>query len=297
MVTVRKLNQDGRIYYYLEHPVKVDGKVKKRARYLGKEIPENLEELKRQFLLDILNSRFAEVSRRARIIEEESTRGMNPEELKERNHRIAIDLTTSSLGIEGSRVTALELTRLVKNDRVPKSRSSEEIQETLAHYRILFDILDKKPVFSFENLVDWHWKLFRVSHPDLAGLVRDTMNGDGDLFPPTNRKKGEQCVIRTLASWYDDVYVYMDRVMLAGLAHFRLSSHSPFHLGNNIIARLSMFTILHSGGFPAFSIEFKERKRYEIALSSSGKGDNYLPFLKWYLLNYGRKILSLNRRN
>ena len=56
LVTIRRLDQEGRAYFYLEHPVKINGRVRKYSKYLGKAIPENVEELKKQFLFEISSS-------------------------------------------------------------------------------------------------------------------------------------------------------------------------------------------------------------------------------------------------
>ena len=37
-------------YYYLQHTIMKDGKIQTREKYLGKEIPENLEEIKKEFM-------------------------------------------------------------------------------------------------------------------------------------------------------------------------------------------------------------------------------------------------------
>ena len=45
----RKGNAD---YYYLQHSYRREGKVITKERYLGKEIPNNLEEIKKNLLHD-----------------------------------------------------------------------------------------------------------------------------------------------------------------------------------------------------------------------------------------------------
>ena len=45
----RKGNAD---YYYLQHSYRREGKVITKERYLGKEIPNNLEEIKKKLLYD-----------------------------------------------------------------------------------------------------------------------------------------------------------------------------------------------------------------------------------------------------
>lgn len=43
MVTVRKKKVRSRSYYYIEHSVRDGRRVEKKEKYLGKDLPENIE--------------------------------------------------------------------------------------------------------------------------------------------------------------------------------------------------------------------------------------------------------------
>ncbi len=53
MVAVKKKTLGNSEYYYLEYAYRENGKVQKEERYIGKEIPKNIEELKKEFLHQI----------------------------------------------------------------------------------------------------------------------------------------------------------------------------------------------------------------------------------------------------
>jgi len=53
MVTIRKKTVGKETYYYLEYSFREGGKVEKKEKYLGKTLPENIEELKSQFISEI----------------------------------------------------------------------------------------------------------------------------------------------------------------------------------------------------------------------------------------------------
>jgi PAS domain S-box-containing protein len=53
MVHIEKINVKGHTYYKLVHNIRKNGKVKSKSKYLGKTIPENIEERKQQFLQEI----------------------------------------------------------------------------------------------------------------------------------------------------------------------------------------------------------------------------------------------------
>ena len=56
MVTIKEQIKGNQTYYYLEHSFREKGKVQKKQKYLGKEVPKEIEEIKKQFLLEIYNT-------------------------------------------------------------------------------------------------------------------------------------------------------------------------------------------------------------------------------------------------
>lgn len=281
MVTVRKLVQEGRVYYYLEHPVKIEGKVKKYSKYIGKEIPENLEQLKQHFLLEVSSKRWSGTSDRAREIRRELIRGLSEEELDRMYQEIALSFTTNSLRIEGSTITLLETNRLVRESKTPKNRSHEENKETIAHYEIVYKMLKEKPDLSEGLIMDWHWKIFRESRPSIAGLIKTQS---------PEKKDG----LQSFFNWYSENSNIEEKPMLAAMTHMRLYSVSPFVYGNSIISRLAMNLILHRYDYPVLDIEFGERNRYHDAIRRATESHNESEFLKWFFLKYSRKLNDSN---
>src|SRR3989344_2472344 len=55
MVYVKKVNIKGQDYWYLFHTVRQDNKFLKKSKYLGKELPKNLEQIKQEFLNQVHN--------------------------------------------------------------------------------------------------------------------------------------------------------------------------------------------------------------------------------------------------
>ena len=273
LVTIRKLDQEGRTYFYLEHPVKINGRVKKYSKYLGKVIPENEEELKKQFLFEINSSRWAAVSELAKGKMESLQDGLSSEQLENMQHNSALSFTANSLMISGSKITMLELKRLIEESRVPKWRTSGEIKEAKAHYEIARDNYKRTLEFSFDLIVDWHWRLFRESRPSVAGMVKDSVP-----------------VAMEIESYYHENSRKVEKTMLAALIHWKLIRERPFLEGNDIIARLSMNWLLQMHGYPVLDLEFNERKRYESALQKSILQNDESIFLKWFFLKYERKI-------
>ena len=273
LVTIRRLDQEGRTYFYLEHPVKIDGRVKKYSKYLGKAIPENVDDLKKQFLFEINSSRWAAVSELAKEKMESLKKGLSSEQIEMMQHNSALSFTANSLMISGSKITMLELKRLIEESKVPKWRTSGEIKEAKAHYEIARDNYKRTQEFSFDLMVDWHWKIFRESRPSIAGIV-----------------KGIVTAAREIESYYDENSRKVEKTMLGALIHWKLTREKPFLEGDDIIARLSMNWLLQMCGYPILDLEFNERKRYESALQRSILQNDESIFLKWFFLKYERKI-------
>ncbi len=273
LVTIRRLDQEGRTYFYLEHPVKINGRVRKYSKYLGKAIPENVDDLKKQFLFEINSSRWAAVSERAKEKVESLKNGLSSVQLENMQHNSALSFTANSLMISGSKITMLELKRLIEESKVPRWRTPREIKEAKAHYEIARDNYKCTQEFSFGLIVDWHWKLFRESQPSIAGMTKDSIP-----------------VAREIDSYYDENSEKVENTMLAALIHRKLIRDKPFIEENDIIARLSMNYLLQMHGYPILDVEFNERKRYESALKKSILQNDESIFLKWFFLKYERKI-------
>ena len=58
MVSVRKRKVGNQEFYYLEHSVRSGSRIEKKEKYLGKELPENLDELKQMFMSEIFRERW-----------------------------------------------------------------------------------------------------------------------------------------------------------------------------------------------------------------------------------------------
>ena len=53
MVNIREKKIGEQTYYYLEHSVREGNKVIKKEKYLGKEIPKDIDKIKRAFVVEL----------------------------------------------------------------------------------------------------------------------------------------------------------------------------------------------------------------------------------------------------
>src|SRR3989344_4640733 len=58
MVNIREKKTGEQTYYYLEHSVRKGSKIIKKEKYLGKEIPKDIERIKRAFIIELYNKKW-----------------------------------------------------------------------------------------------------------------------------------------------------------------------------------------------------------------------------------------------
>ena len=94
-------------YYYLKHNIRKKGKVITKEKYLGKNIPKNIEEIKFSFKEELkkdLNKKLLMIKNNFQAEWKKI-----PESVKEKEkEEIAIDFTYNTNAIEGSTITLEE---------------------------------------------------------------------------------------------------------------------------------------------------------------------------------------------
>src|SRR3989344_3367983 len=106
---VIKRKKGNKSYYYLQHSFRRNNKVVTLERYLGAEIPKNLNEIKAKIYMELQNK----LIKRLQLIKENFQKEWRkiPESAKERElEEIAVAFTYNTNAIEGSTIT-LEETR------------------------------------------------------------------------------------------------------------------------------------------------------------------------------------------
>src|SRR3989338_6078855 len=100
MVRIRKRVVGDKEYYYIEHTMRINGKVEKKEKYIGKQIPRSIEKIKNGFMNEIYNKRwFKEFERIKSLFAKEY--GRMPRVAKEKyNKNFMIKFTYNSNRIE-----------------------------------------------------------------------------------------------------------------------------------------------------------------------------------------------------
>ena len=269
-------------YYYLKHSFRKKGKVITKEKYLGLEIPKDIDKIKEEFLQEIKKDLNAKLFLIKKNFQEEWKR--IPFSAKEKElQEIAIAFTYNTNAIEGSTIT-LEETREIIQSNISPNKSLRDVRETEAHSKTFLKMLDSKDYLNKKLLLSWHREIFNETKQDIAGKYRDYLVRIGSHLAPDWQD------IETLMK---DFFKYLDGknnlnpVEFAARAHYRFEKIHPFGDGNGRIGRLLMNYLLWKSGYPMIIIEYKNRKSYYTAF----KGDE-AKFVNYFL----RRYLSVDKK-
>ena len=253
-------------YYYLAHSFRKDGKVIHREKYLGKLVPGNLPEIKDAFLHECLQEG---VIKKLKAIKNNFRKEWKiyPKSVKK---EILIDLSISftynTNAIEGSTITHKETEDIIRN-KISPNKPIRDVQETINHSKVFFNVLNEKKELSKHLMLKWHEDIFKDTKQDIAGRIRDYLVRVGSYVAPDWQDLS--ALIKQFFEWYNQSKNIMNPVELAAKAHYRFEKIHPFGDGNGRVGRLIIMYILRKGNYPMLIIEHKKRKSYYHALSKS----------------------------
>ena len=285
MVNVVKRRIGNQDYYYLYHDSK-KGKRKQHEVYLGKTIPEDIEERKKNLALEIERDEWIpELEKIHTNFKKEIKK--TPPSIQEKNLKdFSIKFTYNTQRIEGSTLTLKDTTLLLEDGLTPSNRPHRDIKETEIHQKLFLEIMKQKEDLSLDVVKKWHKKLFAQTKPDLAGLLRDYNVGIGQskFTPPPHT--AVNLLVTGFFKWYNTNKQKLNPVELAALVHLKFVTIHPFGDGNGRTTRLMMNHVLNKFDYPLLNIDYSDRRSYYNALEKSQTKDDDLPFLQWFMKRY-----------
>ena len=286
MVTVKKRVIGGRTYYYLEHSVRMNGRVEKKETYLGKALPKKIEEIKRDFLHDIYEERWFKTFDSIRRNFAKERKLMPKSAWEEELRKFSVRFTYDTQRIEGSALTLRETANLLEIGLTPLGKPVQDIKEAEAHQKILYEILRFHKDLSVQTVLYWHKRLFESTKKDIAGRIRQHQIAiSGSKFVPPSPAEVHP-LLREFFRWYDRSKKKLYPVELAALVHLKFVTIHPFADGNGRISRLIMNFILNRQGYPMLNIPYKNRNSYYNALERSQVKRQDSIFLRWFFKRY-----------
>ena len=263
-------------YYYLQHSFRKGKKVITREKYLGKEIPKNIEEIKTKLKKELekdLYKRLEAIKKNFQEYWKRLPRTVKEKELEE----ISIAFTYNTNAIEGSTIT-LDEAREIIHDKISVNKPLRDVKETEAHSRVFLEMLKYKEDISNSLILKWHNEIFKETKQDIAGKFRDYLVRVGPHLAPDwqDVKKLMKGLIEFI-----NKNNKLNPVEFAARAHYKFEKNHPFGDGNGRTGRLIINHILWHSGYPMLIIEYKKRRTYYKAL----RGDEE-DFVKYFIRRY-----------
>jgi len=275
LVRILKRKKGGKEYFYLQHSFRKDGKVTTKELYLGKQVPENIGEIKAKLAFEAKEALSQKLEAIRNRFEEEWAK--YPESARERELlEIAIAFTYNTNAIEGSTIT-LEEARQILEDKVAPNKPLKDIRETESHAKVFLGMLKTDEKISEALLLKWHKDIFEETKPDIAGRFRNYPVRVGPYVMPDWHDL--QKLMKKITGFVNESK--LNPVETAGRAHYMFEKTHPFGDGNGRIGRLLMNHILWKNGYPMLIIEYRKRKSYYKALQRSEEG-----FVSYFIRRY-----------
>ena len=283
---IKKKQIGNQLYYYLEHSFRKGEKVHKKEAYLGKEIPKNIDEIKKKFIFDIYKEKWFMIFEKIRKNYSREEKSM-PESAREKETgNFMVKFTYNTQRIEGSRLSLKDTANLLEKGITPKEKPIADIKEAESHKKVFYEMLSYKKDLSLEIVLYWHKKLFEDTKKDIAGKIRNhhVMISRSEFMPPMPSEI--DFLLKEFFEWYNQNKSKMNPVELGALVHLKFVTIHPFSDGNGRISRIMMNFALNKKGFPMHNISYSNRNSYYNALERAQTKKNELIFLQWFFKRY-----------
>jgi Fic family protein len=285
-VRIKKKLIKGKTYHYLEHSIREGEKVQKKEKYLGREIPADINKIKKNFIDKLYQEKwYANIDKIKKNFSKEQ-KDM-PKSIKEKQlQNFATRFTYDTQRIEGSTLTRRETFDLLEQDITPKSKPMRDVQEAQAHRDLFYEVVKFKKKLTMNIVLDWHWVLFNKTKPDMAGNLRkyQVRIGGSEFIPPSPVEI--YSMLTDFFKWYSKNENKIHPIELAALTHLKLVTIHPFGDGNGRVTRLVMNFVLNRKEYPMFDIPYEKRNSYYNALERSQVKKDERIFLQWFVKRY-----------
>lgn len=284
MVSVIEKKNGTKKVYYLHMTLRSKKGYKNLDKYLGITLPVDLRTKKLDFFIDSQKEQLDNISEL--ISKSNFQKSKLPKTVQENQlFDFAVKFTYNTNRIEGNTLS-LKDSYLLLRDQISPPKSMRDIKETESHQKLFLELIKKNQQITYQNLLNWHYLLFKDTKKDIAGKIRNYQVGiSGCKFlPPSPTELSAE--LTDFFKWYNKNMNKHHPVVLAGLVHLRLVTIHPFGDGNGRITRLLMNIVLNNNNFPLFIIDYKHRKNYYSALEKSQTKDDDSYFLSWFIKSY-----------
>ncbi len=270
-------------YYYLQHSFRKGRKVITKEKYIGVELPKNIDEIKGEFSRELKKELYGRLERIRDNFQEEWKKLPKSVQEKEKEE-IAIAFTYNSNAIEGSKIT-LEEVRGIIHEGIAPNKPIKDIKETESHSKVFLEMLNKKEKITDKLFLKWHQEIFWGTKPDISGKYRYYGVRVGSYIAPD--WKEVKPTMKRIIEFANNSK--LNPVELAIRVHYKFEMIHPFGDGNGRIGRLLMSHILWHSGYPMLIIEYVKRSSYYKAFTK-GQEEFVNYFLGRYLAVHKKRL-------
>ncbi|KKL86025.1 hypothetical protein LCGC14_1948850 [marine sediment metagenome] len=285
MVNLRKKKVSGKEYYYLSYSYRENTEVKNISKAIGKEVPENLEEIKDEFYYEIFQKLWLSTIEKITKKYHKQFDSL-PKQMQLKGLRIfGVRFTHNTNKIEGSTLTLHDVSLIIEDNITPSIKPANDIIEAKSHMSVYEEMITSNREIDWELVLDWHEKIFELTKPEIAGITRQypVQISRSNYIPPM---EGVENLIDELLEWYKENKDKLHPVYLACMMHFRFVSIHPFGDGNGRMCRILMNYILFKAKYPMFDIEYRIRQSYYNALENANLKKDDMFFIGWFCKRY-----------
>ncbi|MAG38673.1 hypothetical protein CMO90_01165, partial [Candidatus Woesearchaeota archaeon] len=162
-------NIKGRKYYYLQHSYRLKGKIKVASKYLGFEIPKNIEQIKAELMESINKKKWYDDLDEIKKNFSKEFKSFPNSAKKKYLENFLIKFTYNTQRIEGSTLTLKETARLFEEGITPRNKPFKDVKETEAHKVVFKEMLKETEDLSLKLILKWHKQLFETVDLEIAG--------------------------------------------------------------------------------------------------------------------------------
>ncbi len=272
---ITKRKTGNKEYFYLHYSYRKDGKIITKEKYLGTEIPKDIDKIKIKLEEEYKKELYKKLEDIKKHFQEEWKR-LPPSAKEKELENIAVSFTYNTNAIEGSTITLFEAGEIIEH-KISPNKPLREVKETEAHAKVFLEMLSKREKIINDLLLKWHKDIFGETKHDIAGKYRDYLVRIGGHIAPDWQDVRK--LMNELLEFISNSK--LNPVELAAKAHYKFEFIHPFGDGNGRIGRLLMNHILWHAGYPMLIIEYKKRRSYYKTLQKGEDG-----FVSYFIRRY-----------
>ena len=288
MVNLRLKEVNGKKYYYLEHTIRESSEFRNKRKYLGSEIPKNLELIKENFMYELFLEKYKKSLESVKKRFSEDFSKYPPSAKEDYIESFMIRFTYNTNRIEGSTLSLKETADLLQQNITPRNKPIQDVKETEAHKKLFYEMLNYKKNLNLSLVLHWHKLLLQDTKPDIAGKIRQHQVAIARSKVELPFPAELDVLLHEFFIWHNKNKDKLNPVILAALVHLKFVTIHPFSDGNGRISRLMMNFVLNNHGYPMMNIEYTNRNSYYNALErSQTKNKDYI-FVQYLVKRYIR---------